>query len=33
MTVTYMTRSFEKSFKALSKKDTQEKEKREGGQF
>ena len=33
MTVTYMTRSFEQAFKTLSKRETQEKEKREGGQF
>lgn len=33
MTVTYMTRGFEKYYKALSKKDALEKEKREDGQF
>lgn len=33
MTVTYMTRGFENDYKALSKKDTLEKEKREGSQF
>jgi hypothetical protein len=33
MTVTYMTRGFEQAFKALSTKDAQDKEKREGGQF
>lgn len=33
MTVTYMTRGFEKNFKELLKQDAQEKERREGSQF
>lgn len=33
MTVTYMTRGFEQAFKALSRKDAQDKEKHEGSQF